>query len=221
LARAVVFQQPANARAVARKSLRAAQRRAVLAWVALVVSGCAGLPPIAPATVVHTGRFSLQTRSGEHKDSASGRFSLAVRADSMTLNLETPLGTTLARIDSGADGATLRATGDDGHVREVRGPDAEALTENVLGWRLPLSGLGDWIVGRPASGRPAHVSDDDGATQIEQSGWTIRVLERMDANDAASPPRRLNFERPESDRAPRLTLRLVLDQPSERDPKRY
>ena len=203
------------------KSLRAPSRRAVLACCALALSGCAGLPPVAPATVVHSGRFSLQTRSGEHKDSATGRFSLAVRADSMTLNLETPLGTTLARIDSGADGATLRATGDDGHVREVRGPDAEALAESALGWTLPLSGLSDWIDGRPAPGRPARVSEDDGVTQIEQSGWTIRVLERIDANDAASPPRRLNFERPESDRAPGLTLRLVLDQPNARDPARY
>jgi outer membrane lipoprotein LolB len=44
--------------------------------------------------------------------------------------------------------------------REYRAADAELLTERVLGFRLPLGGLADWVRGRPS---PA----------LEARGWRI------------------------------------------------
>ena len=67
-------------------------------------------------------------------------------------------GTTVARIEVEPGGA--RATG--AQMQEVRGTDADALTEKLLGWPLPVSGLADWIEGRPVPSRSARVEREDG-----------------------------------------------------------
>jgi outer membrane lipoprotein LolB len=173
---------------------------------ALVLAACATLTP--PAERVHTGRFSLVTANGERKDNTSGRFVLAVHRTALTLDLGTPIGTTLARIEIDDQGARLTATSQDG-PQELRGPDAETLTQQFFGWALPVSGLGDWILGRPAPGRPANIRREyDQIVAFEQDGWSFEILDRF-ANDA---PRRLVATRAARADAPAITLRLVLEQ---------
>lgn len=168
------------------------------------LAGCATTPPTL-AERTYAGRFSAVTTLGERRDSVSGRFRLEIHGASQILDLATPLGTTVARIASGPDGA--RATGPT--MQEVHGRDAEALTEQLLGWRLPVSGLADWIEGRPAPGRAARVEPDQGRpVLIEQDGWTIRVAETF---DQTVRPRLLVLERPATPLAPGVVLRLVLD----------
>ncbi len=202
----------------ARTRLRAlAQSGGLVACVrlaALVLSGglaaCASLPPPAPAERIHTGRFSATAKLGDRQENLSGRFVLAVRGDSLTLDLASALGTTLARVESGPDGARLTEPGSP--PRELRGANAEALAEQALGFALPASGIGDWIVGRPVAHRAASATLQDGQiSAIEQDGWTIRVLERFAANGL---PRRLAFERPAHAASPAIRLQLVLDDPA-------
>ena len=59
--------------------------------------------------------------------------------------------------------------------REYRAPDVESLTEQALGFRLPLRGLADWVRARPAPEAPAKVDKggDGRISAIEQSGWRI------------------------------------------------
>ncbi|HEU0202176.1 MAG TPA: outer membrane lipoprotein LolB, partial [Burkholderiaceae bacterium] len=163
--------------------------------------------PTPPADRYHTGRFSLVV-GGEKPENVSGRFTLAVHAPDRTLDLATPIGTTLARIELTPAGARLIAQTQDGPT-ELRGPDAEALTYEVFGWTLPMDGLADWILGRPAPDRPANTWREDGKiVAFEQDGWSFEVLERF-PNDM---PRRLLARRPARLDAPPLTLRLVLDE---------
>jgi outer membrane lipoprotein LolB len=66
--------------------------------------------------------------------------------------------------------------------REYRAPDAESLTEQVLGFRLPLRGLADWVRGRAAAApAPAPTRERVNASgrlaELEQSGWTVEYLE--------------------------------------------
>jgi outer membrane lipoprotein LolB len=147
---------------------------------------------------------------------------LHLHGAALTLDLASPLGNTLARVDVSPDGARLRAPGNDGSLQELAGPSAEALAEQVLGFALPVVGIGDWIEGRPAPAPPASIAGvttgADGAVErIEQDGWSITVEERF---AAGARPRRLTFERaarPASaftTAAPAVTLRLVLDEPS-------
>lgn len=179
--------------------------------VSALVSACATFAPLPSAERQYIGRFSVVTALAGKRDSSSGRFKLAVDPKAVVLDLDSPLGSTLARVQVDPDGAMLTAPGDGGQ-RQVRGTSAEALTYEVLGWPLPVAGFRDWIDGRPVAARPANERTTAEGKGFEQDGWTIIVLERFDQGRAA--PRRLLFERPEAQGStPAITLRLVLDEP--------
>lgn len=194
-------------------TLDPARCRALLAGaVALLLAACAALPPPA-AEQSFAGRFAL-TAVGRDADGAprnenvSGRFTLAVAGDSATLDLASPLGTTLARLQSLPDGARLQVP-ENGGLREVRDANAEQLAERVLGFPLPLAGLPWWIRGLPAPDRAAQVTREATAiTYFEQDGWAIHIDERFDGRGA---PRRLTLTRAASALSPSINLRVVLD----------
>ncbi|HEX9185144.1 MAG TPA: outer membrane lipoprotein LolB [Burkholderiales bacterium] len=186
-------------------------RSAAVRWVAVLVAtlltACATTPETAPDRV-HTGRFSAVASQGERRESVSGRFSMEVRRDRRRIDLATPLGTTVARIEIGPEGASANGPG----MQEARGPDADALAEQLLGWRLPVSGLPDWIEGRPVPSRPARVERDGSRlVLIEQDGWTVRLAETFATSER---PRLIILERAASPHAPGVVLRLVVDDPS-------
>jgi len=190
------------------------QRRRVLAALiagAQLLCACSTFGPLPKAERQYIGRFSVVTSLGGKRDNGSGRFKLAVEPATVVLDLDSPLGSTLARIEVDPQGARLTATGDSG-IREVRGSSAEALTYEVLGWPLPVAGFRDWIDGRPVAARPSTERTSNEGNGFEQDGWTITVLERFDEGRGA--PRRLLFERPEKPgTTPAINLRLVLDEP--------
>lgn len=181
-------------------------RLAALAAAALLAA-CA-TSTLGPPDRSYAGRFSATTTAGEQRESVSGRFNLEIRGTHQLLDLASPLGTTVARIEIEPEGA--RATG--AQLQEVRGPDADALTEQLLGWRLPVSGLADWMEGRAVPSRIARVEREAGrVVLIEQDGWTIRL---PDTFKSTARPRLLILERPAMPNAPAVTLRLVVDEPT-------
>jgi outer membrane lipoprotein LolB len=186
---------------------RPAARALFAGLLAVALAGCATAPPTAPDRL-YTGRFSAVASNGDKRETVSGRFSVEVRGDRQTIDLATPLGNTVARIEVGPEGARARGPG----VEEVQGRDADALTERLLGWRLPVSGMPDWIEGRPAPGRPARVERDGSRpVLIEQDGWTVRLAEVF---PASGRPRLIVLERPASPLAPGVALRLIVDEPA-------
>jgi outer membrane lipoprotein LolB len=173
----------------------------------LALAGCATAPATAPDRL-YAGRFSVVATTGDKRETVSGRFNVEVRGNRQTIDLSTPLGTTVARIEVGPDGARASGPG----VDAVQGPDADALTERMLGWRLPVSGISDWIEGRPAPGRPARVErEGNRPVLIEQDGWVVRLAETF---QASGRPRLLVLERPASPLAPGVVLRLIVDDPA-------
>ncbi|MCU0765219.1 MAG: outer membrane lipoprotein LolB [Burkholderiaceae bacterium] len=186
-------------------------RRGLLALLAAgLCAGCSTIAPVEPAPRVRSGRFSASIAFGERRESVAGRFTLAASPSGTTLELASPLGNTLARVAASADGATLTAARADGTLATWHGDSADALAESVLGYRLPVAGLADWIDGRPTPGSVARVQPAHGPAQrIEQDGWVVVVDERFPATEA---PRRLSLERDEAGpHAPTVRLRLVLD----------
>lgn len=176
-------------------------------FLALALAACATTPVTVPDRV-YTGRFSAIATRAEKRESVSGRFSVEVRGAQQTIDLSTPLGTTIARIEIGPDGARASGAG----VQEIRGTDADALTEQLLGWRLPVSGMSDWIEGRPAPGRPARVEREGvRPVLIEQDGWIVRLSETF---ESSGRPRLIVLERPAASLAPGVTLRLIVDDPA-------
>ena len=165
----------------------------------LLLAACAAPGFLLPAQELDfelSGRIAVQYRD----DAGSGNivWRHGARGDEMLLT--TPFGQGIARLARAGDEIIL--TTQDG--REFRAADAESLTETVLGFRLPLLGLADWVRGRPAAA-PAPAAErqrTDAAGRLgefEQSGWRIQYLEF----EGALPSRiKLNY--------PGLELRLAI-----------
>ena len=158
---------------------RPRSRRAFLAaglalGLTVLQAGCA--PEfVLPSTDVQfelEGRLAIRYR----KEGASGNLAWrhSERTDEMMLT--SPVGQGLARLVR-QDGEVV-LTLQDGRV--LRATDAEALTEQALGFRIPLAGLAEWVRGRLAPAPPPvrEVRDgQDRLIELEQAGWTIRFLD--------------------------------------------
>jgi outer membrane lipoprotein LolB len=188
--------------------IRGASMRALaMSFVSASLTACATVPTSSQADRAYSGRLAVTTALGEQRENVSGRFNFEIRGQQQVLELSSPLGTTVARVEIEPGGA--RATGP--RMQEVRGADADALTEQLLGWRLPVSGLADWIEGRPVPNRFARIErDGERIVLFEQDGWVIRLPEFFD--DTARP-RRLVLERPPGANTPSVVLRLIVDEP--------
>ena len=125
-----------------------------------------------PAEFELAGRIAVRYRA----EASSGNIAWRHAAAADELLLTNALGQGVARLVR--DGNQYLLTGSDG--REHRAADSESLTEQVLGFRVPLEGLAEWVRGRPA---PA----------LEGRGWRVEIQEY----DAERRPRRLRITYPE------------------------
>lgn len=118
------------------------------------------------------------------------------------MNLYSPLGGKIAEILNDNNGVTLTTRNN----QVFKAQDPESLTESTLGWRLPITKLSDWIVGRPANGAISNVKwDDDGKLKkFNQEGWEISYLEYKESNQVVLPSK-MNI------RNSKLNLRLIID----------
>lgn len=183
--------------------MRAALAAALVAGGLL--TGCA-TPPVVPEHSVG-GRFAATATRGDNRQSVSGRFVMVTAGARRTLELSTPVGTTVARVEIEPGRASVTGP----QLETITGPDADALVERALGWRLPVAGLADWLAGRPDPARPARVVNDGDRTLIEQDGWTVTIEEN---SPLTGRPRRLTLLRPERAPEPALTVRLIVDDPA-------
>ncbi len=153
----------------------------------MLLAACAAPGFVRPATDLEfelTGRIAMKYRD----EAASGNIAWRHSARDDELLLTSPLGQGLARIVRTGEETTL--TTQDG--REFRAANAELLTEQALGFRIPLAGLADWVRARPAPG-PSVTRNDAGGrlAQVEQFGWKVEYVEY-----AGTLPSRLNLSYP-------------------------
>ena len=165
--------------------------RAAAAVLALLLGACALAPPRetslpdlagVPAAFEMTGRLAL--RQGDRSEIAKLRWTHRPGTDVWVI--ASPLGNEVARIESGAAGATLTQAG---------GPSAQAesfseLTERVLGVALAPELLARWLHGDTSAGAGGE--------------WAIAIEERQKAG-AVDIARRMSARRGE------VTVRLVVD----------
>jgi len=117
--------------------------------------------------------FSLHGRIGVQTNSKgfSGSLQWQHRSTGDDINLYSPLGSQVVSITRTADQVTLQ----DSSGKRFSAADAETLTQETLGWKLPLTGLADWSIGRPTQS-PVQKSiwNDQGLLiSLEQDGWKI------------------------------------------------
>jgi outer membrane lipoprotein LolB len=117
------------------------------------------------------GRIAVRYR----EEAASGNVAWRHARETDELLITSPVGSVVARLVR--QGAEFVLTTAD--QREFRAGDAEALTGQVLGFRLPIAGLSDWVRGRAMEGQPsALVRDAEGRpATLEQGGWRIEYQE--------------------------------------------
>ncbi len=177
--------------------------RCALFWACLLIAGCAAIEeqpapagPIGDAFYL-SGRVSVKFGT----EAASGRITWQHDAASDELLFSAPLGQGVARI-VWRDAVASLTTSDQ---KLYQASDVESLTEQVLGWRLPLAGMPDWVRGRPAAGAPAQTQVDGSQrlTQLRQSGWLVEFLDYARENGL---PSKLRMSRQD------VELRLVIDQ---------
>jgi outer membrane lipoprotein LolB len=85
--------------------------------------------------------------------------------------LLSPLGQTLAQIQRTPDGVYLTTS----EHKRYYATDVESLTEQALGWRLPLMGLQYWVqsLNSPATASAIDLDMDGSVVAIRQDGWEI------------------------------------------------
>jgi outer membrane lipoprotein LolB len=172
-------------------------RHALLFAAALALAACATLPePSVPAKAEFELQGRVSVRYGS--DGATGRISWRHSRESDELLITSFLGQGVARLRRRGQEFELFAEG-----KEYRAPDAESLTERVLGWRLPLGGLSDWVQGRASPQSRAEVQRDasDRVVALLQDDWKIEYQEFDNER-----PSRLRLTRPG------LEIRMIVDQ---------
>ena len=111
----------------------------------LMLSACAtSNPPVLlrqAQTEISSFAFSgrVAIRHNGERTSAGVRWTHHGPEDEILLL--TPLGQTVARIFSNSNGVLLEESG-----KKYFEKNAEALTEQVLGWHLPLTGMRYWVL---------------------------------------------------------------------------
>lgn len=147
-----------------------------LAWVStlLLAAACAQLETKFDAAPAFELNGRIAARHGA--ESFSGNIAWRHATDGDELLITSPLGQGVARIVRKDDSVVLTTA----EPREYRASDAEALTEQVLGYRLPLAGLAEWVRGRPSGRMPVtriEKAPDGKLASLEQGGWTIDYQE--------------------------------------------
>lgn len=183
-----------------------------------LLNACAILPKTpseqpATSTAVHQQHlakldaiksFSLKGRLGvvTKKQGFSGSINWQHSAQNDNIDVFSPLGGQIANIKKTALGVTL--TQQDG--RSITAQNAESLTETTLGFKLPLTGLSDWALGKPTSSKiEASTWDAQGRLlTLKQDGWDIGYENYTD-NSGVSLPNKVVLK------SEQLNLKLLIE----------
>jgi outer membrane lipoprotein LolB len=163
------------------------------------MSGCATLPPPAqPPTLSDINQKHLAKLANIKSFSLKGRLGVVTNPRGFTggidwqhettndnIDIFSPVGGKVANIVKNPNGVTLITQ----NGRSIQAQDAESLTETTLGWRLPLSGLSDWALGKPTNSKiDTSTWDDQGRLiTLKQDGWNIEYQNYAENNGYSLP----------------------------------
>jgi len=189
----------------------------LLCCLFFLLTGCATLTdkPVAVSTAIiepvaigaaAAANFELAGRVSvkDSKQSFSGGVRWQHNNAKDEIFLLSPLGQTVAQIQRNPDGVQLTTS----EQKVYRAADVESLTGQVLGWRLPLTGLQYWVRGVNSPATSAAVDKDDAGrvVAIRQDGWEIAYLSFFSLEqEQTTRPRVLSLQRGE------LEIKLVID----------
>lgn len=185
--------------------------------LALLVSACTTLPrqqsasqPPAAVYVAHLetlkpisnfammGRMAILTES----KGFSGSMRWHHHEEGDDIQFFSPLGTQLGSISKDPSGVTLTTS----NQKTYHADDAATLTQQILGWSLPMDGLPDWMLGRPTTGVVEVMAWDAAGniTHMRQNGWDIEYPAYTANTDMPLPGKILL-------KSDKLELKLVIE----------
>ena len=192
-------------------------RNALVLTLVLSLSGCVTQPTPSSAPTASSAQqqhlaalanikaFSLKGRLGvvTNPRGFSGTIEWQHQTDSDNVDVYSPLGSKVAGIVKSPTEVTL--TTQDG--RSLSAADAETLTERSLGFRLPLTGLSDWALGKPTQSKidGSSVDEKGRLLTLKQDGWDISY-ENYAANNGVDLPSKIVLK------SEKLNLKLLVEQ---------
>jgi outer membrane lipoprotein LolB len=193
-------------------------RAIVLLGFAALLQACASSPISKPIenvvskalyqqhlqNIAAIAQFTLKGRIGVQAEGKGFSGGLHWQHDNVNddISLYSPLGGQVASIKKTADKVTL----EDAKGNSISAADAETLTQTALGWRLPLTGLADWSLGRPTSSAiQANTWDEQGhLSALKQDGWDIEYQNYSEQNGHFLPTKILL-------KSERVNLKLLVE----------
>lgn len=175
-----------------------------VAFIATLLPGCAEQPPltepsallrqIASADAIQAFQLSGRIAVKHDGQGFSGTLRWVHDALHDEILLLSPLGQGVARIARTPSGITL-TTADE---KVFHADNFEALTQNALGWRLPLHGLEHWVLGLAVPEGAARLDLDANGhpSRLSQNGWLINY-ERYQTVQGVHLPTKLGVQRTE------------------------
>lgn len=145
------------------------------------------------------GRLAVITQPKNH----SARLHWQHNMSDDHIDIYTPLGGKVAEIDKTTQSVTLT----DSKNNTLTATDVASLTEKALGFRLPLSGLKNWVLGKPHNKGLAKAMTWDvygHVTTLEQNGWRIQYKNYIKQDGYALPKK--VFMKNDT-----LTIKLIVD----------
>lgn len=177
--------------------------RGLLALLAVLLAACT-TPPPAPLDG-HSASGRVVIRNGGESHYANFEWESAPARDRIALN--TPLGQTVAELEVSYSGtavtlAVLRQGDGSSQVAD----DPDALLASATGFRLPVSGLRWWLLGRSAPGKAAREEVTDTGKRIFQDGWQIDASQFSEPVPGQRVPGKLELRRDD------LSVRIVISE---------
>ncbi|TWI60788.1 outer membrane lipoprotein LolB [Pseudoduganella lurida] len=182
---------------------------------AVLLAGCATVPSTPPSSAPVAayadslqleGRLSVNYVRAGKQESISGKFAWRQDATRTDVTLSSPLGQAIATIAVTPGQAVLK----EGNNPPRTAPDVDALSTQVLGWPLPVSGLRDWLQGYAVAENGQRVAASPARnTLTTRDGWQ---LEFVSWQDGATPkPRRIDARRGAGGDIEDIAIRIVID----------
>lgn len=186
----------------------------VPALLATLVSACATLPkPVQPPAAIYAqhldtirniGNFAMSGRMAVLTENKgfSGSMRWHHHEEGDDIQFYSPLGGQLGSLNKNNEGVTLTTS----NQKTVHASDAESLTQQTLGWSLPLTGLSDWMLGRPTDGEVEVLAWDisGNITHMRQNGWDIEYPAYQMADEKSLPGKIIL-------KNPKLEFKLVVE----------
>jgi len=182
-------------------------RRLTLLAFAAALAGCAtSTANLSTATVGDyrdtidlSGKLSVNYQKDGRQESITGNFNWEQRPEAIdvavaTINV-TPTAATLVQ-----GGQEPRTAG-----------DIDSLTQQALGWPLPVSGLRDWLQGYALDGQGQRFRASPANNSVTtKDGWRLRFVEWQDPAAPQPAPRLIQAERAASGDITDLAIRIVI-----------